>query len=193
MTRDRWLVVLALACVVVAAAAVAYAAGKADPTPMQEVVRAKRLELVDSSGRVRAALRFKVGGWPRPGTEGNSKEEIEQEEMPELVMFDEQGTERAHLIVDRHGSWFGLHRETGKLGAMLDASYRNNGLAVFDMNEKVRVAVEAGERFPHVGVYRHGLVLLGDDGEQVAGLVANAESEPRLTLVTPEGRELSAP
>jgi hypothetical protein len=157
------------------------------------VIRAQRFELVDTSGRVRAALRFEVVGWPKPGTEGNSKEEIEPEETPQLVMLDENGTKRAELSVDRHGSWFGLLRETGKHGAILSASYRNNGLGVFDMSGKLRVAVEAGERFPRMGVYRHGLVLLDDDGEQVAGLVANADSEPRLTLVTPEGRELSAP
>lgn len=40
----------------VAAVAVAYAAGAAKPVPVQEVVRARRFEVVDEKGKVRAVI-----------------------------------------------------------------------------------------------------------------------------------------
>jgi hypothetical protein len=43
-------------CVVVTVAAVAYAAGKAKAVPVAEVVRARRFEVVDAAGKVRAKL-----------------------------------------------------------------------------------------------------------------------------------------
>jgi hypothetical protein len=52
MTK-RWVIVVLAACLVITAAALAYAAGKAKAVPVQDVVRAKRFEVVDSRGHVR--------------------------------------------------------------------------------------------------------------------------------------------
>lgn len=66
MSRGKWAVVAIVAtCLVVTAAAVAYAAGKAKPAvPVQEVLRAKRFELVDGKGRTRGLLALTESGSP---------------------------------------------------------------------------------------------------------------------------------
>ena len=192
MGRAKWAVVMAALCLVVAIVAMAYAAGQAKAVPVQEVVRARRFELVDDNGRVRAALQFTIGGWSKPGTEGKTKEEIEREEIPQLVLFDERGTKRADLNVDRHGSWFALSRETGKLGAMLEASLRNNGLAVFDLEQKRKITLVAGELWPEA-TYQHGIVLYDGEGKKTAVLVTDAEGKPQLSLFPPKGGTWSAP
>ena len=56
MQRSKSAVIVVAVCLVVTVAAVAYAAAKAKAVPVQEVVRAKRFELVDSLGRTRAVL-----------------------------------------------------------------------------------------------------------------------------------------
>ncbi len=61
MRAARWAVLVAAVSLVVAVAAVAYAAGKAKAVPVAQVVRARRFELVDERGRVRAELAFSSG------------------------------------------------------------------------------------------------------------------------------------
>jgi hypothetical protein len=53
--------------------------------PVPEVVKAKRFELVDSEGKVRAALALHEDG------------------SPGLCLCDEEGRVRATLLLDRHG------------------------------------------------------------------------------------------
>ena len=64
MKRSRWAVVVVAVCLVVTVAAVAYAAGKATAVPVQEVVRARRFEVVDSAGKVVADLGAQSGTVP---------------------------------------------------------------------------------------------------------------------------------
>jgi hypothetical protein len=64
MSKGKWPVVMVAVCLVVTVAAVAYAAGKSRAAPVQEVVRARRFEVVGSSGKpyaVLAALETSVG------------------------------------------------------------------------------------------------------------------------------------
>jgi hypothetical protein len=107
MTKTRWLVALAVLCVVVAAAAVAYAAGKAKPAvPVQEVVRAQKFELVDEKGKVRAELSIHPDGLG-----------------PILVMYDQAGDIRADLSVVNDGpARLVFHEKGGKRQAWLEDS-----------------------------------------------------------------------
>jgi len=84
MKRSKWAALVVALCLVVTVAAVAYAAGKAKPTvPVAEVVRAKRFELVDSAGEVRALL------GPTQYADGG----------PALALYDNDGKECASLAV----------------------------------------------------------------------------------------------
>ncbi len=65
MRTTRWAVLTAAMCSVIAVAAVAYAAGRAKAAPVAEVVRAKRFELVDGQGKVRALLSVQPDGASR--------------------------------------------------------------------------------------------------------------------------------
>ena len=82
MSKGKWAVVLAV-LVVLAAIALAYAAGQAKAAA-PEVVRAQRFEVVDAEGRVRIALA--MGG--------------ENGQSPGLALLDAKGKSRA---VDHRG------------------------------------------------------------------------------------------
>ena len=192
MSNGKWAVAVLAACVVVTVAAVAYAAGKAKAAPVAEVVRARRFELVDTAGRVRAALEFDSAYWSKSNDAGNQSEQPQKEQVPRLVLFDERGTKRAELSVDRHGSWSSLNRETGKPGLIASAAFRGSAVGVFDLEGKKKVVVEAAESWPSM-TYRHGLVLYGGDFEEVGSLVAGADGRPHLSLSRAEGVPWSAP
>jgi len=103
MRRGKWAVLVVAVCLVVIVAAVVYAAGKAKAVPVQEVVRAKRFELVDAEGRVRGALEL-VGVEPR------------------LVLYDEKSRQRAKLLLGPDGSpTLVLRDEKGNLRVILGA------------------------------------------------------------------------
>ncbi len=85
MRRSKLGAVVVVSCLVVTAAAVAYAAGKAKASPVPEVLRAKRFEVVDSRGRVWAVL-------SAPDETASS--------ISGLVLFGEDGQEHASLGVD---------------------------------------------------------------------------------------------
>jgi len=90
MGNGKWLVVLAVLCLAVALVAVAYAAGKAKAVPVQQVVRAKRFELVDRQGRVRGEFRTEA-----------------YDGSPSLRLFGRDGKPCAALAVsgNRGGVW----------------------------------------------------------------------------------------
>jgi hypothetical protein len=91
MSKGRWAVVIVAACLVVAVAAVAYAAAKASARTNEltaEVMSAKQFRLVDSRGQVRAALGF------IPAPDG----------PPALVLYDGHKAQRATVALDAGGS-----------------------------------------------------------------------------------------
>ena len=84
-------------CVVVAAVAVAYAAGQ---TPAPEVMRAQSFELVDAEGRVRGEMSM--------GARGRS---------PGLRLWDEKGEKRAELVLVKGEPALTFYNEKGKARA----------------------------------------------------------------------------
>jgi len=130
MSRGRWALVIAAVCLVVTAAAIAYAAGQAT-APVQEVVRAQKFELVDEAGKMRAALAMLPSGaglglYDNDGklradllllSDGGPRLRLlDKEEKPRaglmlladgspaLVLYDKDGKARAGLLVSADGS-----------------------------------------------------------------------------------------
>ena len=112
MGRARLVVVIAVVCAVVTAAAIAYGAGKVSAP---EVMRAQRFELLDSEGKVKAVLGMGrhgpiVGGLKIVDLDGNT---IFEEgavvvsgggvELPYLVLMDEEGRTRVEVTFDEVG------------------------------------------------------------------------------------------
>jgi hypothetical protein len=66
MTKTRWAIAVAAVCLAVAIAAAAYAAGQAKAVKVltADVMRTRRLEVVDEKGKVRATLAFEDGKAP---------------------------------------------------------------------------------------------------------------------------------
>lgn len=104
MVRARWARVVAAAIVAAAAGAVVYA-GTAARSADQSAVRAQRFELVDSQGRVRAALQ--IGA--EPGMAGKARRQASRElasrrENPELIVYDPDGKVRLRVPLDQLAS-----------------------------------------------------------------------------------------
>jgi len=151
MGKARWGVLVAAVCLVVAAVAIAYAAGKAKAVPVQQVVRAERFELVGSKGKVRAdlgllpdgtlaldlhdrdgKLRAHLGLLPdgSPGlalcdTDGKGRAGLVvlSDDTPHLVLFDKDGRLRVEAAVRPDGApGLDLYDQAGKLRAVLGAT-----------------------------------------------------------------------
>ena len=104
MVRARWARVVAAAIVAAAAGAVVYA-GTAARSADQSAVRAQRFELVDSQGRVRAALQIAA----EPGMAGKARRQASRElasrrENPELIVYDPDGKVRLRVPLDQLAS-----------------------------------------------------------------------------------------
>ena len=95
MVRGRRVVAIAAVCLVMTAAAIAYAAAK---TSAPEVIQAQRFELVNAEGEVRAVLGLLLA------------------DKPSLVLNDEKGTLLAMLCVGFDGSpGLALYDEKGTM------------------------------------------------------------------------------
>ena len=109
MTKGKWAIIVAAVCLVVAVAAVAYAAGKVR-TPVTPVLRTRGIELVDRSGKARArwlvddqgglALAMadrhdtlRLGMWI-DASNGNAR----------IAFCDKGGTERMGLVMSQEGN-----------------------------------------------------------------------------------------
>jgi len=104
MMRAMWARVVAAAIVAAAAGAVVYA-GTAARSADQSAVRAQRFELVDSQGRVRAALQIAA----EPGMAGKARRQASRElasrrENPELIVYDPDGKVRLRVPLDQLAS-----------------------------------------------------------------------------------------
>lgn len=103
MTKVKWMVLFAAACLVVAVAAVAYAAGKA-AMPVADTVAARRIILVDGHGKVRAALVVVDGNPALAMQDENGKTRVtlqlrSPKANPTLAFDDRQGKTRALLTL----------------------------------------------------------------------------------------------
>ena len=106
MVRAKWARVAAVAIVAATAGAAVYA-GTAARSPDQSAVRAQRFELVDSQGRVRAALQ--IGAEPAPGMAGKARKQAPRElaarrESPELIVYEPDGRVRLRVPLDQLAS-----------------------------------------------------------------------------------------
>jgi len=98
--RAMWARVVAAAIVAAAAGAAVYA-GTAARSADQSAVRAQRFELVDSQGRVRAALQ--IAAEPAPGMAGKARRQAPREN-PELIVYDPDGKVRLRVPLDQLAS-----------------------------------------------------------------------------------------
>ena len=147
MSRSKWAIVVVV-LVVLAAVATAYAAGKT-AAPVQEVVRAKRFELVDAEGRVR--IEIGMGGvdrrWQTPGVrlldqKGNVRATLEvyPQGHPNLTLRDEKGEVRAMLALafdDSPVIW--MYDEKGKTRAV--GGLGSDGSPILTLRDKEGEAI----------------------------------------------------
>ena len=98
MMRAMWARVVAAAIVAAAAGAAVYA-GTAARSADKSAVRAQRFELVDSQGRVRAALQIAA----EPGMARNARRQAPREN-PELIVYDPDGKVRLRVPLDQLAS-----------------------------------------------------------------------------------------
>jgi len=127
MGKARWAVVVTAVCLVVAAVAVAYVAGKAKAVPVQEVVRAKRFELVDAKGAVRGVISM--------GEDARS---------PGVAFLDAKGKRRAELTTKSDGSsLLALHDKSGWVRLTLTQLTEGTAfLTLHDEENRIRVLLE---------------------------------------------------
>ena len=150
MAKGKWAVLVVALCLVVAVAAVAYAAGKAKPTvPVQEVVRAQRFELVDTAGEVYARLGFEKGQvqfnlYDKQGQDRASFV-LFADGMPGLVLFDDKGEQRLSLSASSDASTLEMMDAAGrKLLNLSVGPGKSSGLGVFDEQQKLRAILTLG-------------------------------------------------
>ena len=189
MGRARWAVLAAAACLVVAAVAVAYAAGqvKAAKVLAADVVRAKRFELVDEKGRVRVVLSTellgdhgKSFGWRGANFPGlslydeNGREGVALSVRPDgggVLNLDQKGESRANLNVLADGSpCLSLRNDSGKEQAVLTV----------EPDGKARLYLADGEETARVNLMvlpdgRPGMTLLEQHARPVPCAVETIE------------------
>jgi len=129
-----------------AKAAPAEAAKPAKAAPVQEVIRAKRFELVDAEGKTRGELSMGVYGrspeirfFDQKGESG-ALLTVDSDGRPACVLFDGKGKPRSLMSVDADGNpGLRLLNEKGKTRAGLSL----DGLGLFDDNGKVRAMLSS--------------------------------------------------
>lgn len=109
MSRGKWEIAAVAACVVVTVAAVAYAVGKAQGASVQEVVKAKTFEVLDSAGNERAVLATAPDGFPLLSLDDkDGKARARLAVLPDgrsaLTVLDRNGKLRVSLAVQPDGS-----------------------------------------------------------------------------------------
>ena len=121
MSKRKWAVVVVAVCLVVTAAAVAYAAGKAKAA-VPQVVRAQKFELVDGQGKVRVSLSILADGAARldmldKDAKSRAALRLWPDGSPRLDMVDKDGKKRMMLGV----------MDDGRPGLTLTRGVRDRG------------------------------------------------------------------
>jgi hypothetical protein len=163
----KWAMVL-VACAVLAAMAVAYAAGQAKAAA-PKVVRAQRFEVVDAEGRVRGEIGL--------GTDGHT---------PGLMFCNDKGKVCAMLVVSPDGSSSLMLSDAkgGTRGALMVGSDGRPNLWLYDGNAKgkLRAALSVGsDGQPSLGLY-------DAKGELRAALGTDSGGRPSLGLADEQGK-----
>lgn len=135
--RLQWVMVIVAMCLLVAVAAVAWAAGQAKASA-PEVIRAQRFDLVDAEGRVRGRL------------------SIASSSGPALLLYDENGTVRARLRLSLDGSpTLDLYDTDGRGGvSAFPGTDGNPGVCLRDKEGTLRA-----------GLFAEGLELSNEQGQ----------------------------
>lgn len=219
MSRGRWALVIAAVCLVVTAAAIVYAAGQAT-APVQEVLRAQRLELVDAKGRVRGTFRSAADGHPALALldeDGRARLvlALDQAGQPSIVLGGKEGGP-PHVILSVN------EQESGESGlSLLDADCKHRAMFALgtdgnaylsltseDMNEVIRLSVGPGGTEPQFTIrdkqdrVRFGvrlgatedpeLVLYDENRMERAGLGLDADGRSSLELCDKKGKVRAA-
>jgi hypothetical protein len=157
--RASW--VVAGICLLVAIAAVAYAAGK---TSASEVVRAQKFELVDARGEARASLGVDSDG-------------------PAFELTDDGGRPRARLFVDADGVGLMLLDEKGAMRAGLGVGPEGPALGLLDGKETARASIGVESDGPAVTLWD------ADRTPRVA--LASTSDNPFLALLHKQGNGIT--
>jgi hypothetical protein len=199
--RTRWAVFVAAACVVAAVAAVAYAAGQVGAAKMltADVVRTKRVEVVDERGKVRAELRTMADGSPAlllGGTDDGGRVylTVTADGVPRLRLADKDGKPRADLDVSEDGSpGLALEDKDGRR-ANLVVTRDEAALGIVDGDGTLRAALSVSEGSPLLVVKdKEGKLraVLGSTTPQAIRMRVKGESaEFSLVLLDKEGKVL---
>ncbi len=157
---------------------------------LQKVVRGERFELVDSTGRVCAALGVDKGQPSLKLFDQNDTERVSlgvsaESGQPALKLCDQNGEVRASLKLDTSGqSKLGLADQNGKVRAHLGVDAGGKaGLMLWDENGKILAVLGTND----VGL--PGLQLYsGNDLPARANLVLVDNGQPRLVLQDQNGK-----
>ena len=180
----------------------AKAAGPARTAPVQEVVRAKRFEVVDGKGRVRIELSMGADG-RLPGLRIRDAEDkpraalgLALDGLSSLILCDKAGKPRAALSVPPDGSpLLVLADEKGKTRAALSLNsegcsglslWGTSGVTLRDAEDKPRVGLPLALDGPL------GLLLCDNAGNPRAGLTLDTDGSPALDLRDEKGRQRAA-
>ena len=138
MSRAKWPMVIAVLCLLVAVAAVAWAAGQAKLSA-PEVIQAQRFELVDAEGQVRGRLT------------------VASSTGPALLLYDEDGSVRARLWLSLDGSpSLNLYDTDGRGGvSAFPGTDGNPGVCLRDKEGTLRA-----------GLFAEGLELSDEQGQR---------------------------
>lgn len=166
MTKTRSLVAFAVLCLVVAAAAVAYARRNAHPSPAE--VRAQAFVLVDDEGQELARLA------PTPDGSGWG-----------LLVFDSTGKPAVGAATGETGSALGVFDNSGARRITL-------GVAPDGSSAGIIVARQDGHPAVNVGVSPQGagIGVLDTKGVERAGLGLSPTGEGRLVARNQENAEV---
>lgn len=162
MGGDRFLIALAVVCLLVAVGAVGYGAGKASDVP--EVVRAQRFELVDAKGEVRSELRLNDFG------EGC------------LLLYDAEGRPQIVLGFDAGDKYAGLVLSSGnamqpRLTLGVDPRTSRSEVRLSDRSGKLRAALELDAEGEPTLWFPRGTA---EDGQVIPLDISLCDGEPRI-------------
>src|SRR5215211_1317477 len=133
----------------------------------EEVIRAKRFELVDDNDNVRAVLGSEINGAPvlaMWGEDGGMRTRLSlvENDLPSFELLDEKGDPRLQMKRTANGSW---------------------GLYFMDSNETVRMQLIMPDNPDLIGQYGSTALALHDQaGKQRNLITVGSDSQPSIQM-----------